>query len=630
MFLLGSGDPLQSATLMRIALAQLNPTVGDVAGNLALVLEAMEHARCDGAQALLTSELALIGYPPRDLLLREGVVEACEAAVRRIAEVAGEMWVIVGHPRRCAGGLGVRPLRNSASVCHNGRVVAICDKQLLPGYDVFDEDRYFEPGGQSLALDIAGRRCGIAICEDLWRADDVTAERRYPIEPIAELAAQECEIILTLNASPFVLGKWQKHLRQLSDIAIDNRVPVIAVNQAGANDDLIFDGRSVVVAPDGSITQVMAGFESAIATVDIPGKSHVVDAHALPCVGVGAAAAQIQKWSSAPREIFHALALGIRDYCRKTKHRDLLIGLSGGVDSALAATLAVAAVGAENVHGVMMPSKFSSRGSVDDSVDLGKRLKLPHVREMPINMLHDAMHALLRKEVGEQSAGVTDENVQARLRGVMLMAMSNAIGGLVLATSNKSEMAAGYSTLYGDMCGAIAPLGDLTKTRIYELARWINANHAACGFAQPPIPQNSIDKPPSAELRPNQTDQDTLPPYDILDQIIERRIELEQTSETIITETGFDAAVVRKTLTMIDRAQFKRDQAPVVLKVTGRAFGRGRPMPIVAREGLGLGDEGLTKQAQTSGRGTPDGCDRSSAAPSAREVSSTRRLTPNP
>jgi NAD+ synthase (glutamine-hydrolysing) len=265
---------------MRIALAQLNPTVGDVAGNLALVLEAIKQARRDGAQVLLTSELAVIGYPPRDLLLRQGVVEACERAVLRIAEAAGEMWVIVGHPRRCPD--CTRPLRNSASICRDGRVQAVCDKQLLPGYDVFDEDRYFEPGGRSLVTDIAGHRVGIVICEDLWRADDVTAERRYPIEPVAELAAQNCEIVLSLNASPFVVGKWQKHLRQLSEIAIDNRVPVIAVNQAGSNDDLIFDGRSVVVGADGAITHVLAGFESEVRTVDML----TSDAHGLQSVDV--------------------------------------------------------------------------------------------------------------------------------------------------------------------------------------------------------------------------------------------------------------------------------------------------------------------------------------------------------
>ena len=569
---------------MRIALAQLNPIVGDVAGNLALVLQAIAQARKDGAQALVTSELALIGYPPRDLLLREGVVEACERAVQQIAGEAGDMWVVVGHPRRCAG--GTRPLRNSVSVCHAGRVAALCDKQLLPGYDVFDEDRYFEPGATSLVTAIAGVRCGIVICEDLWRANDVTAERRYPIEPVAELAAQDARCIISLNASPYVLGKWQKHLRQLAEIAGDARVPVIAVNQVGANDDLIFDGRSVVVGPNGSVTHVLKGFESDLAVIEI---DTATGSHERQSAGLAHhAQVEIERWAAAPRELFHALALGIRDYCRKTGHRDLLLGLSGGVDSALAAVLASSAIGPEHVHGVMMPSRFSSPGSIDDAVDLSKRLRLGSVRELSITQLHESFRGLLNQGLGTPPAGVTDENVQARLRGVILMAMSNDIGGLVLATSNKSEMAVGYSTLYGDMCGAIAPLADLTKTRIYELSRWINTNYRECGFAAAPIPQNSIDKPPSAELRENQTDQDTLPPYELLDQIIERRIELEQSEATIMAESGIDPSIVRKTMAMIDRAQYKRDQAPVVLKVTGRAFGPGRPMPIVSRERIDL------------------------------------------
>jgi NAD+ synthase/NAD+ synthase (glutamine-hydrolysing) len=562
---------------MRIALAQLNPTVGDVAGNLGLILEAMKTARRDGAEVIVTSELALIGYPPRDLLLREGVVEACERAVMVIARAAGEMTVIVGHPRRCDG--GTRPLRNSASVCRAGRVMAVCDKQLLPGYDVFDEDRYFEPGARSLVVDIAGQRCGIVICEDLWRAADVAVERRYAIEPVAELAAQNAEIIIALNASPFVLGKWQKHLRQLSEIASDNHVPVIAVNQVGANDDLIFDGRSVVVAPDGRVVEILAGFESDLRVIDVP-----LNANAQTFTGTDRAAGETDRWSSAPREIFHALVLGIRDYCRKTGQRDVHLGLSGGVDSALVATLAAKAVGPARVHGVMMPSIYSSRGSIDDSVALAERLRLGSLREARIDDLHEGLRGAMHSALGTKPAGITDENIQARLRGVLLMAISNHAGGLVLATSNKSEMAVGYSTLYGDMCGAIAPLGDLTKTRIYELARWINANFQECGCATAPIPQNSLDKPPSAELRPNQTDQDTLPPYELLDQVIERRIELEQSEETVIAQSGIDPDVVRKSLAMIDRPQFKRDQAPVVLKVTGRAFGPGRPMPVVMRQ----------------------------------------------
>lgn len=561
---------------MRITIAQLNPIVGDITGNLAMVEKAIEQARSDGAQVLVTNELALIGYPPRDLLLREGIVEACERAVLRIAAKAGQLWVLVGHPRACPG--GTRPLRNSVSICHAGEVVATYDKRLLPGYDVFDEDRYFEPGEKSLVIDIAGVRCGVVICEDLWRATDVTADRRYPIEPVAEVVKKQAELIFSLNASPFVLGKWQKHLRQLSEIATEHRLPIVAVNQVGANDDLVFDGRSVAIAPSGDVECVCQGFTSDIRTIDVlTPMSSSSDNRA-------SASKAVEHWSSSPRELFHAITLGIRDYCRKTSHRALLLGLSGGIDSALVAALAACAIGPEHVHGIMMPSCYSSQGSIEDAAELAKRLRLGSLHEMPISRLHEDMRHLLKRTLGMHAADLTDENVQARMRGLILMAMANDVGGLVLATSNKSEMAVGYSTLYGDMCGALAPLADLTKTRVYELARWINCHFQECGYTSAPIPQKSIDKPPSAELRPNQTDQDSLPPYDLLDQIIERRIELDQSETTIVAESGIDAEVVGKCMGMIDRAQFKRDQAPVVLKVTGRAFGRGRPMPIVMRE----------------------------------------------
>lgn len=568
---------------MRIALAQLNPTVGDVAGNTALVLDAIEQARRDRADVLVTSELALIGYMPRDLLLREGVVEACEEAVRQIASHAVDLHVIVGHPRR-APASGSRPFRNSASICHNGEIIAVYDKQLLPGYDVFDEDRYFEPGGRSLVLPINGRRVGVLICEDLWRAKDVNARRQYPVEPVAECMAQGCDVIISPNASPFVSGKWQKHIQQMREIALDYHVPVIAVNQVGANDDLIFDGRSVVVDRNGSIAAVLPGFESAVQTVDLD--AH--DAHGLQTVG--AADQIVSQWIQPEREIFHALVLGVRDYVRKTGNKQALIGLSGGIDSALVAVIASAAIGAKNVHGVMMPSIYSSVGSIEDALELSRRLGLASCREIPIQTIHEAMRRTVQPALGSKCAGVADENIQARLRGVILMALSNDMPGtLVLSTSNKSEIATGYSTLYGDMCGAVAVLGDLLKTRIYALARWINTNSAACGLAaRPPIPENSLTKPPSAELRPNQTDQDTLPPYEILDQVVGRYIEREESEQTITAETGIDPTLVRQTLQMIDRAQYKRDQAPVILKVTYRAFGRGRPMPIVMKGQLSV------------------------------------------
>jgi NAD+ synthase (glutamine-hydrolysing) len=583
---------------MRIALAQLNPIVGDIAGNTALVLDAIDQARRERAEVLVTSELVLIGYPPRDLLFREGVVAACERAVRLIADHAGAMHVIVGHPRH-SGPNASRPFRNSASVCQNGNIIAVCDKQLLPGYDVFDEDRYFEPGARSLVVPINGKHVGVLICEDLWRAKDVTAKRQYSIEPVAECMAQRdgggCDLILSLNASPFVIGKWRKHVEQMREIATDYHVPVIAVNQVGGNDDLTFDGRSVVVARDGSLAHVSPGFESAVQTIDL-------ESQELPSPDVAAAITAYENWLRPERETYHALVRGVRDYVRKTGNRQGLVGLSGGIDSALVAAIASAALGSENVHGVMMPSIHSSPGSIADALDVAERLRLARCDEISIKAIHEAVRRTVLPALRGTCEGIADENIQARLRGVILMALSNATGALLLSTSNKSEVATGYSTLYGDMCGAVAVLGDLLKTRIYDLSRWINANHAACGFARPPIPENSIAKPPSAELRPNQTDQDTLPPYEILDQIIERFIEREEPEETIITETGFDAGLVRKTLQMIDRAQYKRDQAPVILKLTYRAFGRGRPMPIVMKANVRLTDEDQATRIQRASK----------------------------
>lgn len=559
---------------MRIALAQLNPIIGDVAGNAALILKAVEHARHDKADVLVTSELALIGYPPRDLLLREGVVESCERAVQHIAEQARSMTVLIGHPRRSPPGSG-RPFHNSVSICSDGKVLAICDKQLLPGYDVFDEDRYFDPGNGSLVVQICSQRVGVLICEDLWRAKDVRTLRTYDREPVVECMAKGCDLILSLNASPFVVGKWQRHVQQMSQIAMEYRIPIIAVNQVGANDDLIFDGRSVAVMKDGSLAALLPGFAPSVQTIDL-------NSEGLTMLGI--ASNEAAQWESQPRELFHALRLGVRDYVHKTGNTQAFIGLSGGIDSALVAVIAAAALGPQHVHGVMMPSMYSSPGSISDSVDVAKRLGLVSSREISIRQLHEAMRSTLATALDGNAMGTTDENVQARLRGVMLMALSNATPkSLLLSTSNKSEIATGYSTLYGDMCGALAVLGDVTKTRIYELARWINAHHAACGFAMAPIPEKSLTKPPSAELRPNQTDQDTLPDYAVLDEIVERYIEREECEATIIAETGFDPALVRKTLGMIDRAQYKRDQAPVVLKTTSRAFGRGRPMPIVMK-----------------------------------------------
>lgn len=562
---------------MRIALAQLNPTVGDVAGNTKLVLEAIEAARRDRADLVVCSELVLIAYPPRDLLLREGIVESCEAALQPIAAAAGEMVVLVGHPRRVVG--GSRPFRNSVSALSRGHIIATYDKRLLPGYDVFDEDRYFDSGAQPCVINVAGQRVGILICEDLWRAEDVRTERRYDCEPVPETIALGCDLLVTLNGSPFVLGKFEKHISQLQRIARDHRVPVVSVNQVGGNDDLIFDGRSVILDETGTIRDAVPGWIQTTRTFTVPST-----VGRPPSVGSGNGAPRVELLPVNPlADLFNALVLGVRDYCRKTGHRQALIGLSGGIDSALTAAIAVAALGPRHVSGLILPSQHSSARSHADALALVKNLGMTDCRELSIEKLHESARSTLAPSLHERLEGITDENLQTRLRGLLLMAHANALNAFVLATGNKSELATGYCTLYGDMCGALALLGDVLKTTVYQLANWLNANHAACGFAHPPIPEESITRVPTAELRPNQTDQDTLPPYDVLDQIIQRFIELEQSPQRIIAETGLDAALVQRWCRIIDQQQYKRDQAAIVLKVSPRSFGRGRPMPAASK-----------------------------------------------
>ncbi len=570
-------------------MAQLNPTVGDVAGNVRLLLEAVDQARRDRADLLVAAEMVLVGYPPRDLLFRKGVVEACEQAVEYVAREAADLVVVVGHPRRCRDGMR---FHNSASICAGGRVVGTCDKRLLPGYDIFDEDRYFEPGDRPCVFEVAGRRLGLLICEDFWQARDVTARRTYDVDPTREVLDLGCDGLVVINASPFVSGKWQRHVRQLRAEATTHRMPIVAVHQVGANDDLIFDGRSVAVDATGSPLAVLPGWTSAIETIELvdPGTAA---APGLPAdVGL-----DVEPLS----ELFHALVLGIRDYCAKTGHQRVVIGLSGGIDSAVTACLAAAAVGPHNVRGVMMPSRYSSAGSVEDAVELAENLGLPRCDTVPIEALHEGVHDALNEPLGD-AGGVTDENIQARIRGVLLMAISNSTGALVLVPSNKSEMATGYATIYGDMSGALSVLGDVLKTRVYALAEWINSAQRESGFSKPPIPERSLTKAPSAELRPNQTDQDTLPPYEMLDQIVERYIERELSVRQIVEETDLDPALVHETARMIDLAQHKRDQAALVLKVTPRTFGRGRPMPIAMKwtEGARIAAPAVTESGEQS------------------------------
>lgn len=561
---------------MRIALAQINPTVGDVAGNARLVLEAMEHARRDGAQLLVTPELCLLGYPPRDLLQREGVVEACERAVAAIARAAAGITVLVGHPRRCDE--GARPLRNSVSAVRDGECVGIYDKRLLPSYDVFDEDRHFSPGTAPLVIEVGGRRVGILVCEDLWRADDTSVERRYGVDCAAETRAAGAEVLVVPSASPFVLGKREKHLVQVVETARRTGCPVVSVNQVGANDDLIFDGASIAVAADGTRLAEAGSWRESMVHLDLTsGVASVATPAGAGEPAVVDATRSTEGTSREPEsaQLFKALVLGVRDYFRKTGHQRAILGLSGGIDSALTATIAAAALGPANVIGLLMPSRYSSPGSIEDAKELAQRLRLGRVETIPIEPAHEALATLVQRTLGDAARGVVDENLQSRIRGILVMAHSNAAGALALATGNKSELAVGYTTMYGDMVGALAVIGDLVKGRVYALSRWINANAEACGFDGPPIPVSSLEKAPSAELRPNQTDQDSLPPYEALDPIVESLVEEEREATA-----GLAADVLRQ----LDRNEYKRRQAPVILKVTSRAFGPGRRMPLAMRQ----------------------------------------------
>ena len=543
---------------MRVGVLQLNPTIGDVEGNVSMLLDAA--AACD-ADLLVSPELVISGYPPRDLLFCSGFVEACEAAVEHIATVVSST-ILVGHPRKDTT---TGRFRNSVSVIENGEIVAVVDKQLLPGYDIFDEDRYFEPGAESGVVDLAIGRIGIAICEDFWRGFDVEAAPAYDNNPIDCLVDAGCKLIVSPSASPFVARKRRLHLDQALRFAKEYDCTIAMVNQVGGNDDLIFDGGSFVMAPSGLVEEAPLFEEATL----------VVDADQQP--------RQVMPEKNVDEARFEALVLGVRDYCKKTNHQSMLIGLSGGVDSSLVATIATAALGACAVTGVLMPSRYSALGSIEDAETLACNLGIKTIT-LPIEHMHtsfERIHADARSNID----GLAAENAQARIRGLVLMSMANQHNSLLLATGNKSELAVGYSTLYGDMCGAVAVIGDLYKTEVWSMSKWINtpAGIANAGFQIAPIPENSINKPPSAELRPDQLDEDSLPPYAELDAILRPHIDLDLGADDIEETTTIPRGSIDAVLSMVDRSQFKRDQTPVILKLAPRTFGRGRPMPIVMK-----------------------------------------------
>jgi NAD+ synthetase len=562
---------------MRLALAQMNPTIGDLDANTRRILDFSLRAADARADLVVFPELCICGYPPKDLLLAEGFVALCDAAVRMIAaNVPRGLTVIIGMPLASPGGL-----RNALAVLRDGVIVATYAKRLLPTYDVFDEDRYFEPGDAPCVVDVPTAtgghiRIGLTICEDLWKGEDAGFAQRYldKPDPVPSLIAAGASLIVNPSASPFVLGKGLRHREILRKQATRHRVPVAAVNQVGGNDDLIFDGHAAVFDASGTLIAAGPGFEESLLVTDIPSLTPTPDP------------------AFAPDEelAYHALVLGVRDYCRKTGFSKALLGLSGGIDSALTVVLAAAALDPANVLGVAMPGPYSSDHALADARASADALGVPFT-VLPIERpmlaaaasLDDAFRALRQPALGAVLPDIAEENLQSRLRGTLLMGLSNRTGAIVLTTGNKSELAVGYCTLYGDMNGGLAVLSDVTKNLVYRLARWINANPARLGIPglfRPPIPEGSITKPPSAELRPNQTDQDSLPPYDMLDAIIERAVERRQSPDRIIAETGFEPAVVRRVARLIDLSEYKRKQAAVGLKVTTVAFGSGRRVPI--------------------------------------------------
>lgn len=572
--------PLRS---MRIALAQFDAVVGDLEGNAAAIRSSAAEAAAEGADLLVLPELCLLGYPPRDLLLREEVVPACE---RLIDELARDLPLptLIGTPRRIQS--GSRRLCNSVALCRDGRVEAWHDKMLLPTYDVFDEARWFQPGDRPLVFDleVQGRRhrVGVLICEDLWRAEDVGFNRPYDVDPVAMLADAACDLIVSPSASPFVVGKSHRHRAILMEVARRCGATVAMVNQFGANDDLVFDGGSLVISSEGRVIGGRPRFK--------PGTSTVAFEES--------ASEAARLWEaddlSPEAERFEAIRLAIAGYCGRTGHKSVLLGLSGGIDSALVAALAVAALGPDAVLGVLLPSRYSSEGSRSDALELGERLGI-RTEEISIESMHSTVAAtldpVLRKD-GAGLEGVADENVQARSRGLLLMAISNGRGHMLLSTSNKSELAVGYSTLYGDMCGGYAPIGDLYKTEVFELSRWMNREHKSIGFDSPPIPESSIEKPPSAELRPDQRDDDSLPSYEILDAYLRARIDEHQSPARIGSTLGLEPELVARMERLLAISEFKRYQATIIPKLSPRTFGRGREMPVAARWNEGPADGG--------------------------------------
>jgi len=553
--------------IMKIAIAQINPIIGDLLGNTQKILEMSQQAASENVRLLLTPELSICGYPPRDLLLNPSFVESIDKTLQKLAEdLPANLAVLVGtvvknSQAHISGG---KNLFNSMALLENGKIQQFFHKRLLPTYDVFDEKRYFEPGLQANSFKLDNLHIGVTICEDLWNDEEFWGKRSYAVNPIADLANLGVDLIVNLSASPYTVGK--QHLREamLKHSAVNFQQPIIYTNQVGGNDDLIFDGRSFALNKQGEIVCRAKGFVSDFLTVEFNSdKQDLQLGHISPID------------ESEDEEIWNALVLGVKDYVGKCRFSKVLLGLSGGVDSALVAAIATAALGKENVIGVLMPSPYSSEHSISDALALAANLDI-QTQILPIGELMQSFDKSLGELFAGTEFGIAEENLQSRIRGNLLMAISNKFGYLLLSTGNKSEMAVGYCTLYGDMNGGLSVIADVPKTRVYSLCKWLNS-HQQKEF----IPANILTKAPSAELKPGQVDQDSLPPYEILDDILDRLIHQHQSAAEIIT-AGHESAIVDRVLQLLSRAEFKRRQAAPGLKITDRAFGTGWRMPIAS------------------------------------------------
>lgn len=553
-----------SRTRLRVAIAQLNVTVGDIETNADRIIDTIERSRREDANVVVFSELALLGYPPRDMVHRRGILDRQRRALETIADHTDDnLATIVGFAGRNPESSG-HSLINAAAFCGRGDVLLTTSKQLLPTYDVFDECRYFHPADTGRTIGWNGVEIGLSICEDAWADVEASEMPDYDTDPIAELVDRGADVIINIAASPFSLDKADIRRDLLTAHCRRHRRPMIFVNQVGANEELIFDGRSLVVDASGSPRARLAEFEEDVQLVDIDGDVEPIDDNPFR-----------PQASSRAEQARDAVVVGLRDYVHKSNFDDVIIGLSGGIDSSVTAALAADALGAGHVRAVAMPSQFSSDHSLEDARRVSQNLGIDY-DEIPIESPYDSILGELTPHFDDESFGVTEENIQARIRGLYLMALSNKTGSLVLACGNKSELAVGYCTLYGDMCGALAVIGDLPKMLVYDVARLYNGE--ADGVV---IPQRVIDKPPSAELRPDQQDEDSLPPYEILDDILRMYIVEHRTIDEIV-EQGHDDATVRRIIELVHRNEYKRSQAPPVLKVTDKAFGCGWRYPLAA------------------------------------------------